>query len=177
MVPGLCGLWTLTSYDAPLARVVKQAKYGSDRALMVQLGQVFASRLAPAIKSGPFSAIVPAPSPWTRRVQRGFSPAAVLAKAVARQAQLPLIHALSVTPGPMQASLDARRRRTALAGRLRAVDKVSGIVLLVDDIATTGATLDACCRELLGSGATAVWAATVCVRRASENRRPQVANP
>jgi len=132
---------------------------------MVQIAALFADRMAPVVASGPIQYIVPAPSPWTRRLARGFSPAAVLARALSQRTAIPLRHALTVRPGPAQASLDARGRSRALVGRVRSHDALTGTLLLVDDVATTGATLDACSRELLGAGAQAIWAATVCVRR------------
>lgn len=163
--PLLAGCWALTGYDAPLATAVRKAKYGADRALTRALGRALADRLAPAIPPDTFTAIVPAPSPWTRRLIRGFSPAAVLAAEVARATGVPVSHALSITPGPRQASLTGNDRRRSLVSRVRSRLPVEGRVLLVDDVATTGATADACARELLGDRASEVWLAVLCLRR------------
>lgn len=161
----LAGCWTLTGYDAPLATALRAAKYGADRALTRSLGRALADRLAPAVPRDAFTAVVPAPSPWTRRLLRGFSPAAVLASEVAYTTGIPLVHALSISPGPRQAGLTGADRRRSLVSRVRSRRPVTGRVLLVDDVATTGATAEACARELLGDHASEVWLAVLCLRR------------
>lgn len=163
------GAFVLTGWDQPLGRALAQAKYGRDRSLMCHLATAFTDRLAPAIQRLQLDAVVPAPSAWTRRLYRGFSPAAVLAAAVSRRTGVPMVDALTVHRGPKQASLRAAERRTSLQGRVRSNRAVPGTVLLIDDIWTTGATARACSRELLGERTTAVWLAALCTRRPDDS--------
>lgn len=145
-----------TGYGGGMARALRRAKYGPDRPLMVTLADRFAEGVAPLAIG--FDAIVPIPSPWTRRVHRGFAPAAVLAHALGARCGVPVRSVLALRPGPKQAGVAGRARRSNLRGRLRATAPAPGAVLLVDDVSTTGATLGAAARELLGDSSSRVCA-------------------
>lgn len=170
-VRGLAGAWTLARYDDPLGQALRHAKVKADRDVAVLLGELLARRLAPVMRDAPFTAVVPAPSTVASRVRRGFAPAAVFAEALGRAHDLPVVHALTRKAGARQATLDRTARRRNLVGKVRAEVSPGGLVLLVDDVLTTGATADACVRELLGSGAQRVWLVTVCVVARRRTRR------
>ena len=108
-------------------------------------------------------ALVPVPLHWTRRAQRTFNQAEWLAAALARASARPLAPTLLVRRHmrKSQAGLGPAQRRRNAAGlylvpeRKRA--EVAGKrILLVDDVFTTGATLDACARALRRAGAARV---------------------
>lgn len=164
-IPGLPGTWALGPYEGPLGEALRAVKAHGDDALARELAALFARRLAHATASARFAAIVPAPStPWTR-FRRGFALAAVLARALGRASGIPVVHALSRRRGAKQSGLDRAGRLANLAGTVRCEEAPAGAILLVDDVLTTGATADACTRELLGAGATRVWLAVVAVVR------------
>lgn len=165
-VEGARGTLASAAYDTPIGRALQRAKYGPDHQLMGQLARAWADVVAPWAAGGVFDAIVPAPSPWTRRLGRGFSSASVLAAALSARIDVPVVHALSLRPGRSNAGLGAVGRRSNLHGRLRARQAVSGTVLIVDDVVTTGTTAAACTRELLGSSARAVWVFALCATAA-----------
>jgi ComF family protein len=165
-VSGLCGrclrrrgpidgLVAAFDYRFPVDRLVHRFKFAGDLAVGDFLGVSLAEAVAPGTRP---DLIVPSPASPGRLRERGFNPAAVLAKRVAREL------AVSWHPGilrkvrhtPPQTGL----ARTARARNLRgafACDRVEGMrVAVVDDVATTGATLDALARELLRSGAARV---------------------
>lgn len=151
----------LVAYDSPTGDRLRRAKYGADRSAVRGLAEPFAARLEPWLR-GAVDAVVPAPSPWTRRARRGFAAAAVLASVLARRLRVPLVHALELRPGAPNAALGAVGRRVNLRARLRSRSPVPGRVALVDDVATTGATAEACARELLGEATDRVIVTVMC---------------
>jgi ComF family protein len=110
--------------------------------------------------------IVPVPLFPKKQKKRGFNQAAVLAEELARQKNIELIegHLLKVKETPPQTSLEASDRRMNLRGAFEVVhdqgirDK---IVLLVDDVYTTGSTLQECSLALMKAGALEVRALTL----------------
>ena len=107
--------------------------------------------------------VVPVPlHPW-RRLRRGFNQARDLAQRLDR----PVADALwRIRATPSQMALHADARRTNVRGAFVASPLVTvddRIVTLVDDVRTTGATLDACAQVLLQAGAKEVRALTIAI--------------
>jgi ComF family protein len=105
-------------------------------------------------------ALVPVPPQRQRRRRRGFDPAAELTAAVAPRLGLPACACLVRRDRERQrgATRVQRRRAGRLAIELRAPPPRR--VLLIDDVHTTGATLDACARVLRAGGCEEVIAVT-----------------
>jgi ComF family protein len=124
----------------------------------------FAAWIADA---APFAAqadwITPVPLHWRRLVQRGYNQAGLLAKAVARRVARPfapdMLARTRATPsqGGLSASGRARNVQGAFAVRALWKDRLAGkTVLLIDDVFTTGSTVQACARALRRAGAAQV---------------------
>ncbi len=146
------GFWTGGPYGGPLGGLVRAAKFGPDETIARALARSVAARFPPTA----FSAIVPVPTtPW-RWAQRGFHLPDLVAAAVSRSTGSPLVPALRRLWGAAQSGRDDVARRASAGELLRAIGVVSGPVLLVDDVLTTGATLDAAANELLAAGAAEV---------------------
>ena len=105
--------------------------------------------------------LVPVPLHWRRLLRRRYNQAALLANALAR------LSGVVACPDalrrrrntPSQGSVGGPQRRTNVKGAIRPhrPDRIAGRrVLLVDDVLTTGATVDECALALLEAGATAV---------------------
>ena len=110
--------------------------------------------------------IIPVPLFPKKQKKRGFNQAAVLAEELAKQKDIELIedHLVKVKKTPPQTSLEASDRRKNLKGAFEVVHDlgVKGkIVLLVDDVYTTGSTLQECSLALLKAGALEVRAITI----------------
>ena len=111
--------------------------------------------------------IVPVPLHERRLRQRGFNQASVIAEVLSKQLQLPLDQVGLLRTGTSEkyrAGLDPQGRRDTVAGAFvvkypRLVENES--VLLVDDVFTTGATVNACAEVLKASGARNVLVLTI----------------
>jgi ComF family protein len=111
--------------------------------------------------------IIPVPLHERRYRERGFNQASVIAEALTRSLRLPLDEATLARPVASEkyrAGLDPKARRDTVAGaftvrRPRLVEGES--VLLVDDVFTTGATVNSCAEALLASGARKVLVLTI----------------
>lgn len=95
----------------------------------------------------------------------GFDHTALLARALARSLGRPAVGLLRrALDGPRQADVPLAARRSNVSGRFTAA-RAGGRVLLVDDVLTTGATVEACAKALHRAGATRVdvitWARTL----------------
>ena len=106
-------------------------------------------------------AIVPVPLSGHRRRVRGYNQSELLARHVARATGLSLRPGAVVrrrsTAAQVQQPDEESRRGNVADAFAPGPQPVSGGVLLIDDVVTTGATLDACARVLLDSGANAVY--------------------
>jgi competence protein ComFC len=154
------------AYTSRMSRAILQLKYGN----VSPLGGWFARRLAGLVERYPedfaADAVVPVPLDRGRLRERGYNQAELIAKPLARMLGIPFRSYLLVRtrPRPNQLRLTRRERWETVRGayathKTAQVDKLR--VLLVDDVFTTGATLDACSRALKGAGATRVVGLTV----------------
>jgi ComF family protein len=146
-------------YDGTLRAIIHAFKYGGRRSLARPLAELMRTRGADVLEGA--AAVVPVPLHVSRRRERGFNQAADLA----RHLHLPVVAALKRTRATAaQAELPAARRhgnvRGAFAATRRAAALAGEVVLLVDDVSTTGATLDACARALKAAGVREVRALT-----------------
>ena len=154
---------------APYAGVVRSAihglKYAGERRLAFPLGAAIAARWAEAGVGG--QVLVPVPIHAERRRRRGYDQAVLLAEAAAACLRLPAVPALArARPTRPQFELGRERRADNVADAFRVQDASRGAVagswiVLIDDVATTGATLVACANALLSGGASGVSACTV----------------
>ena len=148
------------AYDGAGREVVARVKYRGTRGALPWISRAVAAAVR---YDGPGTDgihVVTWPPTTTGRIRaRGFDPAAVLARLVARELDLPAAPLLQRVGGPAQTG---RTRRERHAGPSFACpDVLAGLgVLLVDDVATTGATLAAAAGTLRLAGAEAVMAAT-----------------
>lgn len=152
----LAGLASAIEYRDEARRLVHALKFERFDALGAPLGRRAAERGAPALAAlSPFDVIVPVPLHWTRRIRRGFNQADLLAAGVARAIGLPCDPSLlrRVRRGRRQRGLGRRARRGGFDGVFAGSGAARGLrVLVVDDVITTGATIEACAAALAAAG-------------------------
>ena len=111
-------------------------------------------------------ALVPVPLHPSRQAERGYNQSVLLAGAASELLDLPVVHDLlrRVRPTQPQISLPRSQRMTNMRGAFTAVRSARGMrLLLVDDVATTGATIEAAVRALKRRGA--AWVGALVVAR------------
>jgi ComF family protein len=149
------------AYDGALRAIIHALKYDGRRSIAKRLAGSLAAHGRDVLDGADVAS--PVPLHRSRKRARGFNQAAE----IARHLPIPTVHALRrVRATPSQTDLPAESRhenvRGAFAvrrsGRSAIADRV---VVLVDDVSTTGATLEACARVLREAGAREVRALTV----------------
>jgi predicted amidophosphoribosyltransferase len=156
--------WAAVAYEGAARDVLHALKFHGARPLAgVMAAQIAANAPAELLPAAWARAValVAVPAHPARRRVRGFDPAELLARALARRTALPLAAALRRSAASSrQLGADRETRRTA--GRLgfTARGTAPRTAILVDDVHTTGATLSACARALKEAGAQRVVALT-----------------
>jgi len=150
--------WAPVALEGPARALVHALKFGGRTAVAdVMAAQMLAN--VPRGLLGPEACLVPAPAHPARRRERGFDQAMVLARRLGRRVRLPVVAALARS-GAARRQTGAGRRERLLGVEVRATRPVAGSVVLIDDVHTTGATLQACALALRAAGATSVVALT-----------------
>lgn len=150
-------------FEGVLRKAMHRLKYRGHTALAVPLGGLMAAYWTE--HSMPADVIVPVPLHAARLRERGYNQAALLAREMARQVGLAvdeqaLTRQHATAP---QVKLDAKQRKENVRDAFRCSDgALAGKqVLLIDDVCTTGATLEACAVALQEGGARGVRALTL----------------
>ena len=136
-------------YDFPLDRLLQHYKYGQ-RLLVASLFDLSPGLAAKA------DAVIAVPSTPGHMRQRGFNPALELARPLAKSLKLPLLLDAVTRPrdGPAQASLPWKDRHKNIRNAFECHADLSGMrLIVVDDVMTTGATLNEMARMLKRHGA------------------------
>jgi ComF family protein len=146
-------------------RALHRFKYQGERGLAAELGALVAARVAADLAIGTaLDVVVPAVLHPARARLRGYDQAALLAAEVARLVDLPLRAPLRrVRLSRPQIELDRAARAENVRGAFIAEARsLSGLrVALIDDVATTGATLAAASGALRAAGAREIRAYVV----------------
>jgi ComF family protein len=152
-------------YEGALREIIHAFKYDERRSLAKPLGRLMHDTGSDVLENA--SCVVPVPLHAWRRFRRGFNQATNLAARL----DLPVVHALwrvRATVPQSGLTADSRRRNVGRAFRLspllshrtREARLIDRVVVLVDDVRTTGATLEACASVLTEAGAREVRAIT-----------------
>lgn len=191
-LPQLCRLCMIGTYSFERARsfgiyndVLRGAVLLLKYEEVTRLGSWFGARLAELVSREfsdlHFDIVVPVPIDAARRRERGYNQAELIARPLSRALRLPLHHALLLRtrPRPPKLLLSRSERWRSVRGAFATregtkVDKLR--ILLVDDVFTTGATLNACARTLRQAGALSVCGLTV-ARIVLESMGPPPGHP
>ena len=145
-------------FDDISQTLVHGLKYADRLDLAPTMGRWMANAGRDLLKDA--NAIIPVPLHWRRQWARRFNQSALLSEIIAKSSGVPVIHGAlrRVKATPQQVGLTQTERATNVQGAFRVPPTEKAAVagrwiVLVDDVLTTGATVDACARTLLRAGA------------------------
>ena len=143
-----------------MRQAIHQLKYKNLRALAVPLAKLLQDYLT--ANPLPAEVLVPVPLHQKRLKERGYNQSNLLARELGKLINLPvvdecLIRQRYAPPQARTSTLDERRTNVIDAFICRDHKLKGKQILLIDDVSTSGATLDACATALKASGATSVW--------------------
>src|SRR5215470_2625017 len=145
-------------YDDVARDLVHRLKYGDRLDLATSMGRWMARAGRELLEDA--DALVPVPLHWRRLWGRRFNQAAALAKAAASQSGVPVLTGIlrRIRATPQQVGLSRSARADNVQGAFAVTQDGKAAVhgkrlVLVDDVLTSGATVDACARTLLRAGA------------------------
>jgi ComF family protein len=147
-------------YDGRMKEIIHALKYERRRSIAPPLGELMRITGARLLQGA--DVVVPVPLHPRREYQRGFNQADDLARQLGLPVA-PLLERVVFTKSQIELPKELRRENVKNAFALTAAGSrlpVPGVIVLVDDVATTGATLDACARVLKKAGVKEVRALT-----------------
>ena len=154
---------TAAFIDNPLRSAIHEFKYNNHRAVTALLGEM----LITSYRQYGLNAevVVPVPLHETKFKERGYNQSELLARQLGQALNLPLnlTTLRRVRKTESQMTLGAEERYKNVSGAFSCGDKnlSQRQILLVDDVCTTGSTLDACAAALKAGGAASVWGLTL----------------
>ena len=161
-------IWSVGVYDEVLKELIHQFKYKQKKYLANPLGKLLVDFVEEYLREERFDYIVPIPLEKTRQKKRGYNQAELLARILGEAINKPILTNLvrrrkKTKP---QFGLNKEERFENLSGAFEISESVKEdvttiaekTVLLLDDLATTGATLDECAKVLKRAGVSEVYA-------------------
>ncbi len=149
------GLTAAAAYGSSknLQECIRRFKYGGQRSLATPLSRLLGDACA-VFPPNEDSILCPVPLHWSRKFARGFNQAQLLASALSQEAGIAHVQLLRrIRPTGHQAWRTHDERRLAMHDAFDAHRCIPSHVTLVDDVATTMSTLDACACVLKNAGA------------------------
>ena len=159
----LAAVRSLTIFEGPIRKAIHRIKYQQDRGLT----EIFANLLGIFFKeelNWPVDMVIPVPLSGSRIKLRGYNQAALLAKPLAKDLDLQYsnIALKRVRDTRSQVGLSLPERQFNVAKVFRASKIVSNkCILIVDDVATSGSTLESCAKALQHAGALYIYGLTL----------------
>lgn len=147
-------------FEGIIRIAVHELKYRNLRAISDKLAEMMSEYLKD--NSLPCDVLIPVPLHDRRLRERGYNQSVLLAKELGKILGLPvdensLVRDKFILPQARTASVDERRRNVTGVFSYRGNGVQGKSVLLIDDVATSGATMDACASVLKSAGAATVW--------------------
>ncbi len=154
-------------YKPPMKAAMYRFKYANRRCYGRTFARAAARYTGDWISHLGVDAIIPVPMYHKKEKRRGYNQAAVFARALSEETGIPVLerHVARIKDSAPQKTLNVQERKNNLKNAFKVADTELKLnrVLLVDDIYTTGATMDQVSEALLASGISEVYGLSVCV--------------
>jgi ComF family protein len=153
-------------YEGAVGDALRALKYGNALWVVQDMAELLLACIEAEYPDQPFDCVTAVPLHPARRRERGFNQSALLGGAITRRLRVPFREGLvrRVRPTDTQTGLTAPQRTANVCGAFRVglfARPAGRRILLVDDVMTTGATVNACAQALKKGGAASVYVATV----------------
>lgn len=158
---------SLYEYNDAMRKAIYRFKYEGRREYAEFFGRAMARQFGKAVRRAGVQGIIPVPLHPKRENERGFNQAGLLAKAFGEEIQIPVYEKYVIrvrNTAPMK-TLEGAGRQNNLkkAFKIGQNDVKLNITIVVDDIYTTGSTIDAVSRVLLEAGTSRVYFMTLAI--------------
>ena len=152
--------------DKELQHIIHSLKYERKFHIGKYLGENLARVFSPQLQNWGINLIIPIPLHTLKKAERGFNQSDYLAKGISKGTGIPInariVKRARYTQSQTTMTLREREENIEDAFKVRKTENLKGKnVLLVDDVMTTGATINECGKVLLDAGANRIYAATV----------------
>jgi len=154
--------------ESLVQHLMHQLKYKGNKDLGLQLGRLMGNALKNASRFNEIEALVPLPLFPSREKKRGYNQATIICEGIAEILSLPVLNKVITRPHHTETQTKKGRieRWKNIEGKFQLIDPQAiqnKHLLLVDDVITTGATLEACGNELLTADNVKLSVATLCL--------------
>lgn len=148
-------------YSPVLGRIIQRIKYGGRPRLGVRMGSLLAERLHHVLSGAECDLMLPVPLHSLRKRERGYNQSSMIVRGMSSVLRVPcgcgILRRIKPTVTQTALSGDQRQTNTARAFQVRDATAIAGKkVLLVDDVVTTGATINSAAGALINAGAAGV---------------------
>lgn len=154
-------------YEGSVIKAIHNLKFNDNSAIAVRMGIDVAEHINTHYAGIAFDFVTSIPLSSFRQNRRGYNQAELLAIEISKQLGIPYQKALKkIGRNKSQRTQNARQRKINVYGVYDVREKIkldNSVILLIDDVKTTGSTLDECAKMLKLNGAKGVYAASVAV--------------
>lgn len=148
-------------YNDKVSKSIYRFKYHNRRTYAGFYGKAIATMYGADIKKWNCHMIIPVPIHSKKKIKRGYNQAALIAKELGKNLSMPVSEKIlyRVRNTKPQKEMEKATRKKNVENAFKIYENVVKYkkIILVDDIYTTGSTIDACAKELLQAGATEVY--------------------
>jgi len=153
--------------ESLVQHLMHQLKYKGNKELGLQLGRLMGNALKSANRFSDINALIPLPLFPSKEKKRGYNQATVLCDGIAEILKIPVLNNVITRPQHTETQTKKGRieRWRNIEGKFQMIDPLkiqNKHILLVDDVVTTGSTLEACANELLKADNVKLSIATLC---------------